>query len=163
MGGSTLNQQQIDESARNLRAASDRLSNRDAQLANDQRSQQQAQTDAARKMQQQRSERIQASVKAQQAKNAAEATAIRQGDHVVVDLERISQPEQQTANLRAEYVRLTQSGAHYMAGRVVNVENAPNGIYYQMETENMTLRVPAQAVVRADVFADQNPDFSDET
>jgi hypothetical protein len=162
MGGSNqVSQQQIDQSARNLNQASEQLRNR--QLANEQAAAQRKQVDASEQMQQRRSERIQASVKAQQAKNAAEATAIRQGDHVVVDLERISQPEQQTANLRAEYVRLHQAGAHYLSGRVANVENTPNGIFYTVETENMTQRVPAAAVVRADVFAEENPDFNDET
>jgi hypothetical protein len=165
MGGNTqVSQRQIDETARNLLTASDQLrASRETQLAGENKEQQRLQGDAARMQHQRRMERVQASVKAQQAKNAAEATQVRQNDHVVIDLERISRPEQQTVALRNEFVRLHQAGAHYLSGRVANVENTPNGIFYTVETENMTQRVPAAAVVRADVFAEENPDFNDET
>jgi hypothetical protein len=156
MGTTRPNQQQLDEASRNLNQASGALRTRDEQLALDNQQAQQQQGDAAQKQQQRKMDRIRASVKAQQAKNAAEATAIRQGDHVVVDLDRISRPDQQTAALRQEYVRLHQAGGHQMAGRVVNVENTPNGIYYQIETENMNQRVSAAAVVRADAYAEEN-------
>lgn len=149
-----LTQPHIERLASGLNNAADALKTRQQQLDSQTNQTNQQRVDAARQQRQRERERIVAAARQQQAVNRQRETAIREGDHVVIDTERLPQ-ELRTARLMNEMRRLRQSGAHMQTGRVVQIEGTPEGRVLHIEGPQTRHNVPEPLAVRADHMADE--------
>lgn len=115
----------------------------------------QSRADAAAQEQRQREDQIRAHARQQQAINQQNQTRIKQNDFVVVNLDQVPN-ELHTVSMRESLRNLRQAGAHLVSGRVSDVEDTPTGREYVIETASRNYIVPAAAVTRADIYADEN-------
>lgn len=147
-----VTQQQVDAAGKGLTETADQLhpqgaADRATQQENQRREQ------AAKSLKQRKHEAIQAAKKIQKARQEQQATDVRQGDHVVIDLSKV--PEAlHTVSMREHLRRLHQAGAHLEAGRAAQVNDTPTGKQVVVETPSANHTVPIGAVTRADLFDD---------
>lgn len=113
------------------------------------------QSDASAQEAKKREDGIKAAAEQQRTKQKQKDVQIVQGDYVVIDLERVPQ-ELHTVPMRESLRGLHQAGGHQIAGRVQEIQDGPTGRQFVIETANRNYTVPAAAVVRADLYMDED-------